>query len=98
VLVAPQGSLEYLRSYGFKTFSEFWDESYDTIADDRERIAAVAKTLADLDRLSSSEKTSLYRSMAETIKHNRDHFYGGNFEEVLWAELKDMLNGIESSS
>jgi hypothetical protein len=97
VLVAPQGSLEYLRSYGFKTFGDFWDESYDTIDDDNERIATVAKTLADLDRLSELEKTQLYRSMASTIKHNWDHFYGGNFEKVLWLELKDMLNGIEST-
>ena len=97
VLVATQGSLEYLRSYGFKTFGDFWDESYDTITNDTERIAAVAKTLKDLDSLSSLEKTSLYRSMASTIKHNWDHFYGGNFEKVLWLELKDMLNGIEST-
>lgn len=98
VIVGTQGSLKYLRSYGFKTFGDFWDESYDDIADDNERIAAIAKTLADLDRLSGLEKTQLYRNMADTIKHNWDHFYGGNFEEVLWTELKDMLNGIESSS
>jgi hypothetical protein len=98
VLVAPKGSLEYLRSYGFKTFGDFWDESYDTIADDNERIAAIAKTLKDLDNLSGLEKAQLYRNMASTIKHNWDHFYGGNFEEVLWTELKDMLNGIESNS
>jgi hypothetical protein len=98
VLVATQGSLEYLRSYGFKTFGDFWDESYDTITNDNERIAAIAKTLKDLDSLSSLEKTSLYRSMASTIKHNWDHFYGGGFEKVLWTELKDMLNDIESNS
>jgi hypothetical protein len=98
VLVATQGSLEYLRSYGFKTFGDFWDESYDTITDDNERIEAVAKTLKDLDSLSSLEKTSLYRSMASTIKHNWDHFYGGGFEKVLWTELEDMLNDIESNS
>jgi len=97
VIVGTQGSLEYLRSYGFKTFGDFWDESYDTIDDDNERITTVAKTLADLDRLSELEKTQLYRSMASTIKHNWDHFYGGNFEKVLWLELKDMLNGIEST-
>jgi hypothetical protein len=94
VIVGTKGSLEYLRSYGFKTFGDFWDESYDTIDDDNERIASVAKTLADLDSLSGLEKTQLYRSMAETIKHNWDHFYGGNFEEVLWVELNGTLNDI----
>jgi len=98
VIVGTKGSLEYLRSYGFKTFGDFWDESYDDISDDNERIAAIAKTLKDLDNLSELEKTQLFRSMGETIKHNWDHFYGGGFEEVLWAELKDMLNGIDTDS
>jgi len=98
VIVGTQGSLKYLRSYGFKTFGDFWDESYDDISNDNERIAAIAKTLADLDSLSGLEKAQLYRNMAETIKHNWNHFYGGGFEEVLWAELKGMLNDIESSS
>ncbi len=98
VIVGTQGSLEYLRSYGFKTFGDFWDESYDTIADDQQRIAAIAKTLADLDRLSAVEKTSLYRHMVPIIQHNWNHFYGGDFEKVLWAELKDMLNDIDTDS
>lgn len=98
VIVGTRGSLEYLRSYGFKTFGDFWDESYDTIADDHERIAAVAKTLKDLDNLSAVEKAQLYRDMAETIKHNWNHFYGGDFEKVLWTELKDMLNDIDTDS
>ena len=98
VIVGTHGSLEYLRSYGFKTFGDFWDESYDTIADDRERIAAIAKTLKDLDDLSELEKTSLYRSMVPIIQHNWNHFYGGDFEKVLWTELKDMLNEIDTDS
>ena len=28
VLVAPAGSLEYMREYGFKTFGDVFDESY----------------------------------------------------------------------
>lgn len=98
VIVGTQGSLKYLRSYGFKTFGDFWDESYDDMPNDNERIAAIAKTLKDLDNLSELEKAQLHRDVTETIKHNWDHFYGGNFEEVLWAELKDTLNGIESNS
>jgi hypothetical protein len=98
IIVGTQGSLEYLRSYGFKTFGDFWDESYDTIADDNQRIAAIAKTLKDLDSLSAAEKASLYRCMVPTIEHNWNHFYGGDFEKVLWTELKDMLNDIDTDS
>jgi len=98
MIVGTRGSLEYLRSYGFKTFGDFWDESYDNIADDNERIAAIAKTLKTLDDLSESEKASLYRRMVPTIEHNWNHFYGGDFEKVLWTELKDMLNDIDTDS
>jgi hypothetical protein len=98
IIVSTQGSLEYLRSYGFKTFGDFWDESYDTIADDNQRIAAIAKTLKDLDSLPAMEKASLYRRMVPTIEHNWNHFYGGDFEKVLWKELKDMLNDIDTDS
>jgi len=95
VLVATAGSLEYLRSYGFKTFGHVWDESYDTVLDDHERIAAVASLLQSLCDLSVTERIALYHRCRETIEHNWNHFYNGGFEKILWAELQAMLNGIE---
>ena len=95
VLVATQGSLEYLRSYGFKTFGHVWDESYDAIQDDRDRIRAVARLLQTLCDLSPEERIALYQDCHETIEHNWNHFYNGGFEAILWAELQGMLNGIE---
>jgi len=95
VLVATAGSLEYLRSYGFKTFGHVWDESYDAILDDHERIAAVASLLKSLCDLSVTERIALYNLCRETIEHNWNHFYNGGFERILWAELQAMLNGIE---
>ena len=98
VMVGTQGSLEYLRSYGFKTFGHIWDESYDTIADPHQRIAAVASLLKNLCDLSVEERIALFRRAYGTIEHNWNHFYNGGFEAVLWDELQSMLNGIESSS
>ena len=95
VLVATSGSLEYLRSYGFKTFGHIWDESYDAIQDDHERIAAVASLLQTLCDLSVTERLALWQICRETIEHNWNHFYNGGFERILWAELQAMLNGIE---
>ena len=95
VLVATAGSLEYLRSYGFKTFGHVWDESYDTIQSDHERIRAVAGLLRTLCDLSVTERIALFQTCQETIEHNWNHFYNGGFESVLWAELQGMLNGIE---
>jgi hypothetical protein len=96
VLVAPAGSLEYMRSYGFKTFSDVFDESYDLETDDVKRIEKVAKLLKDLDSLSPSERLKIHFQCLPIVIHNYEHFYGGNFDRVLWRELQEMLNGLRS--
>jgi len=95
VLVATQGSLEYLRSYGFKTFGHIWDESYDTIEDPHQRIAAVASLLKTLCDLSVAERIALFHNAIPTIEHNWNHFYNGGFEKILWDELQGMLNNVK---
>jgi len=97
VIVGTQGSLEYLRSYGFRTFEGIWDESYDQ-AEDSVRIERIASLLRSLDELSVTAKQDLFAQAREVIEHNWNHFYGGGFEQILWAELQEMLNGIESNS
>jgi|LakMenEpi03Aug12_release.lakeMendotaPanAssembly.Ray.scaffolds.fasta_scaffold167795_2 hypothetical protein len=97
VLVGTKGSLEYLRSYGFRTFEGIWDESYDLEEDDV-RIQRIASLLRSLDELSTEGKQELFDQCQEIIEHNWNHFYGGGFEAVLWEELNEMLNGIESNS
>jgi hypothetical protein len=94
VIVGTKGSLEYLRSYGFRTFEGIWDESYD-LAEDHVRIERIASLLRSLDELSPEGKQELFDQCQEVIEHNWNHFYGGGFEAVLWKELNEMLNEIE---
>jgi hypothetical protein len=96
IIVGTKGSLEYLRSYGFRTFEGIWDESYDQAEDDV-RIERIASLLRSLDELSAEAKQELFEAAHEVIEHNWNHFYGGGFEAVLWTELNGMLNDIESS-
>jgi hypothetical protein len=97
VIVGTQGSLEYLRSYGFRTFEGIWDESYD-LAEDDVRIARIASLLRSLDELTPAGKQDLFDAAQEVIEHNWNHFYNGGFEAVLWQELQEMLNGIDTDS
>jgi hypothetical protein len=94
VIVGTKGSLEYLRSYGFRTFEGIWDESYD-LEEDEVRIKRIASLLTSLDELSVEAKQDLFEMCHEVIEHNWNHFYHGGFEAVLWDELKGMLNDIE---
>jgi hypothetical protein len=94
ILHSTAGSLRYLRSYGFKTFDTIWDERYDDIADDDQRIQAIAELLTDLDALTVEQKQNLYNQAQPIIQHNYEHFYSGQFKTVLWQELTQMLEQI----
>jgi len=91
VIVGTQGSLSYLRSYGFRTFNSLWDESYDDEKDDVLRIEKIAELLRYLDSLTQAGKQVLYMQAEEIVEHNYRHFYSGTFEEILWTELQEMM-------
>lgn len=96
VLSAPAGSLEYLRQYGFRTFDSVWNEDYDKVKEDTVRIPRLSRLLKELDSQTEQEKNEIFKKCIPIIEHNWNHFYGGGFEKILWAELQEMLNGIAS--
>lgn len=94
MIVGTQGSLAYLRSYGFKTFGDLWDESYDDELNDDQRMEKIAFTLKAIDILPAHEKQRLFDLAMEICEYNYNHFYNGGFEQILWTELEDMLKGM----
>jgi hypothetical protein len=98
ILNAPAGSLAYLRKYGFRTFDGIWSESYDKNTDDLRRLADTTGILRFLDRLSLEQKQKIFEECIPIIEHNWNHFYGGGFEKILWAELTTMLNNLKAAA
>ena len=92
--VAPAGSLEYMRSYGFRTFSDIWNEDYDNERDDMRRLEKVTDLLAQIDSLSVQEKMQIQRNVLPSVEHNWNHFYHGGLEHVLWKELQNTFNEL----
>lgn len=89
ILVAPQGSLAYLRSYGFKTFANIWDESYDS-APDEIRIHKIADLLYQISQWTDQEIKCAQQEINHIIEHNHRWFYN-DFETLLWQEITDMI-------
>lgn len=94
VITGTQGSLAYLREYGFKTFGDIWDESYDLEQDDFKRLEKIAVLLKELDSKTDSEKQKIFEQCIPIIEHNWNHFYRGDFADVLWLELTSMMENI----
>ena len=98
VLVAPAGSLAYLREYGFQTFGDVFDESYDLELDDIRRIEKVIDLLKHLNNLSVAERQKIHQACLPIVEHNYRHFYRGAFADVLWTELTQMLTEFKKGS
>jgi hypothetical protein len=94
VLVAPAHSLEYLRSYGFRTFAPLIDESYDLIADPVLRIERVTAILLEIQARSAAAKNQLWQDVLPIVEHNYNHFYRGGFRDCLQTELHCMLRNL----
>jgi len=70
IMVGPARTLEYLKSLGYKTFSELWDESYDTIDIPLDRLTAIVNLCNDIRNLSVEDKKSLFYKSVAITEHN----------------------------
>jgi hypothetical protein len=92
-LVSTPGSLAYLKSYGFKTFDRWIDESYDQEQDHYIRIEKITAELARLCAMDSSALEQIHLEMQEVLDYNFNHFYG-KFKDLIVDELVDNFNGV----
>ena len=88
ILAAGPGSLKYLRHYGFKTFSEFIDESYDDENDSLLRLQKIVKIMKSIQSLPASHKTQL----KEIANYNRRWFFSDQFHTIITKELQVNLD------
>ena len=93
ILVGAPGNLAYIKSYGFKTFDQWIDESYDNELDPDKRILLITEQVEKLCSLSASQLDAMYIEMKPILEYNFQHFYG-NFKTLIIDELVDNFRQI----
>jgi hypothetical protein len=93
IWVAEHGTTKVMQQLGFKTYSEFWDESYDAIRDPIDRINAVIDLLKDLSKLNTQERQELWQKMIPTLKHNQQLIF--NLKEIPKLTWEDYHNYLK---
>jgi hypothetical protein len=63
-----------LKRLGFKTFSDFWDESYDEIENPKDRYLKIRKLILELNNKTIEELNLLYKSLKHICIYNNTHF------------------------
>jgi hypothetical protein len=72
ILIAPPKSLELLKLMGFKTFKNYWDESYDQEHDHETRLYKVLKTIEYINRFTLEQLQKLFVEIKPILLHNHD--------------------------
>lgn len=98
VLLGCAHNLEYLKSYGFKTFDRWWDESYDHIEDPIARLQAVADIIEYVSSLTLGQLTNMLHEMEPVVEHNFKLFNSPDFLNSAWQELvTNLKHAVESA-
>ena len=93
ILVAAPGNLAYLKSYGFRTFDRWIDESYDAETDHYIRIEKITEEIAKLCAREPADLIMMHQEMQETLEYNFNHFYT-TFKDRIVDELVDNFENV----
>ena len=91
IYVSSAGSLEVLKSFGYKTFDSFIDESYDKIEDNKKRMDKIQSEIKRLCNMDRNELHTIYYSMRDLLIYNRNHFLECGQDRV----REDFINFLE---
>jgi hypothetical protein len=70
ILASTPGSLELLKKEGFKTFDQWWDESYDTESDHLKRLVKIFDLIEYINSFSIIELKEMLKDMESVLQHN----------------------------
>lgn len=92
ILAATPFSLQYLRDYGFQTFSPWIDETYDVILDPLDRLLAIVKEMRRIAKLSTGELSSMQAAIDQIAAYNQAKFFSAGWFDHVLGELKTNLD------
>ena len=92
ILAAGPGALDYVKSYGFKTFAPWIDESYDQEPDSLRRMEKIMWSMTQIQNLQGQEREDFFQQIKSIAEFNQKHFFSDAFFDQVKNELKDNLN------
>ena len=71
VIVGPPYALRTAQEMGFKTFSKYWDESYDTELDHTKRMKKLFKVIDSIASYNKQDLVSMQQDMQDILIYNK---------------------------
>lgn len=94
ILHAQIGALAYIKSLGFETFNNYWDESYDGLTNHYKRYKELINLYKTLSLTSHKELSLMVKDMYPILQHNLDLYNDIRDNGKYLKELYDTLNSM----
>ena len=92
IVLGNKHTLRKLREYGYKTFSNYWDESYDNEPTIAGRFNKVFKLIEELNAKPLEELKEMYFDMEKILKHNHSILIKNNRSTLILNEITNFKN------
>jgi len=82
IMLGSPNSLKSIKDMGFKTFSDFWDESYDDEYDDNLRLIKITELCKTISEWSPQRKIDFTFEVKEIVDYNYNQFMNNRLLEL----------------
>lgn len=94
IIVGVAGALKAMREFGFKTFNEFWDESYDDIEEPKLRMFKIIETCKQIGSWNNDQILEFKHKVKPILEHNyqalrkdTSKFVADRVANAIWSRL-----------
>ena len=91
-MIGNKGMLSRLKEFGYATYDDIIDESYDTLPTWRKRLKYATKEIRRFCQMSDSDFSNEIKKTKNNILHNVDHFFNNDFQiKRIQKQIEDII-------
>lgn len=91
IIVGVNGALKAMRDLGFKTFSEFWDESYDDYQDPQQRMRHLFNVVDAITKWTPEQILDFRRRVKPILEHNYQLLKNSSSDIIVANQIRELI-------
>jgi hypothetical protein len=91
IIVSSPGTVKKLKELGFMTFESLWDEKYDSIVNNNDRMSKIVNLIIQISEMSTKELHKLAEKAQEIVEFNFNHYRNVKNINKQLAELQRII-------
>lgn len=96
MIIGQPRTLEVLREWGFDTFDDVFDNSYDLEDDMFKRIEMVLQQMEIINQLSPEELKEKTLELKDRLVYNKNRYFSTEFKEITKSYFEDVYNWLDN--